>query len=135
MRDHRLRRELDGDQHCPHVDGEREVPVGRVDLQQRSHLQDPGVVDEDVDSAETVDRPPHHVNGRFDICEVDFEGNGIEWRGSVEQAIDVDVEQRQLSTFAAERCSDLCADAAGRASDQRSPSGESALTCPHGEGV
>ncbi len=133
--DHGLGRDLDRDQHRPNVDGEGEVPVGWIDLEQRSHLQDPGVVDEDVQSAEVVDRLIDHGNGRLDVGQIDLVWPGFERCGGLGDPVDVDVEQGKLGTFAVERGGDLCSDAAGSAGDQRAPSGESALECPHRVGV
>ena len=69
--DHRPGRDLGRDEHRAGVDVHHEVPLVDGDVEQRRDAQDAGVVDQDVDAAEVVDRAGRPRRRGAGVGEVD----------------------------------------------------------------
>src|SRR6202022_2001965 len=71
LADHLLRHRLGDEQQPPYIDAELTVEVRFSEFGNRPHVEDAGVVDEDVDAAKFLENLRHHRLDRTAVAHVE----------------------------------------------------------------
>ena len=110
-------RDLGGEQHRPGVDAEDPVPLVGGDVEQRGDAEHAGVVDEDVDAAEPVDRRLGRFGGGGRIGEVADHGDARQLVGHRAALLGEAVDDGDRGALGGEAPGDRRPDATGATGD------------------
>jgi hypothetical protein len=130
LADHAPRRGLEDEEDRPQVDVHQPVPVLFRQLEQRLGLDDPGVVEEDVEPAPALVGGVHHALDVGPARHVALDGDLPELAGEAPGGKPVEIREHQARALSRQPPRARGADPAGGPRDESDPPVEPPAHCP-----